>query len=71
VGVLRTYGSNGVYIERENGIRRIVPVSWTSLMPRVACRLADGQTIRIDPETALELARWVAPRLNPTVDGKC
>lgn len=63
VGVLHTHGDKAVYVERENGVRRIVPVSWTSLVPRVPARLCDGRAIRIGPESALELARWVAPRL--------
>jgi hypothetical protein len=28
------------------------------------CQLSDGRTIRIAPQTALELARWVAARLD-------
>jgi hypothetical protein len=51
--VLRWYGEHAVYIEREDGIRRIVPVAWTSLVPRVASRLADGRRVRINPE-----GRW-------------
>lgn len=64
VGVLHRYGDNAVYIEREDGVRRIVPVSWTSLVPRVVSRLADGRAVRIGPEVALELTRWIAPRLD-------
>ena len=66
VGVLSTWGNDGAYIERENGTRRIVPASWTSLVPRVDCRLADGRAVRLGPETALELVRWVAARMKPT-----
>ena len=64
--VLRSHGSSGVWIEHANGDRRLVPESWTSLVPRVPCQLSDGRTIRIGPETALGLARWVAARLDPT-----
>jgi hypothetical protein len=63
VEVLGNYGSSVVCIRRDNGERRLVPASWTSLLPRVPCQLPDGRTIRIEPETALELARWVAARL--------
>jgi hypothetical protein len=66
VGVLRRFGSNGVWIERASGERRVLPESWTSLVPRVPSRLAGGRAIRIAPETALELAQWVAARLDPT-----
>jgi hypothetical protein len=62
--VLRLHGDHAVYIEREDGIRRIVPVSWTSRVPRVASRLADGRGVRIRPEVALELTRWIAARLD-------
>jgi hypothetical protein len=63
VGVLHLHGDHAVYIEREDGIRRIVPVSWTSLVPRVASRLADGRRVHIDPKEALELTRWIGARL--------
>lgn len=62
--MLRSHGSIGIYIERANGERRLVPESWTSLVPRVPCQLSNGQTIRLGPETALELARWVSARLD-------
>lgn len=64
VEVLRTHGSDGVFVERANGEQRAVPESWTSLVPRVPCQLSDGQTIRLAPESALDLARWVAARLD-------
>jgi hypothetical protein len=64
VGVLHRHGDHAVYIEREDGVRRIVPVSWTSLVARVVSRLADGRAVRISPEVALELTRWMAPRLD-------
>ncbi len=69
VGVLRRFGSSGVWIERASGERRVLPESWTSLVPRVPSRLADGRTMRIDPETALELAGWVAARLDEAKKG--
>ena len=70
--VLRSHGSSGVWIERANGERRLVPESWTSLVPGVAYPLSDGRTIRIGPETALELARWVASRLDQAKEhGEC
>jgi len=62
VGVVHIHGDKAVCIERENGVRRIVPASWTSLVPRAPQRLSDGRVVRLDPESALELARWLAPR---------
>jgi hypothetical protein len=64
VEVLRSHGSSGVWIERANGERRLIPKSWTSLVPHVPCQLSNGQTIRLGPENALELATWVAARLD-------
>ena len=59
-------------VVRRGGVRRIVPVSWTSLVPRVVSRLADGRGVRIGPEVALELTRWIAPRLDRGEGaGKC
>ena len=72
VEVLRSHGSSGVWIERANGERRLVPESWTSLVPRVPCQLPEGRTIRIGPESALELARWVSARLDQAKEhGAC
>ena len=64
VAVLHGYGDRAVWVERDGGDRRIIPVSWTSLIPRASHRLADGGTIRICPQAALELSRWVSARLN-------
>ncbi|MGH2396103.1 MAG: hypothetical protein ACRDFW_03765, partial [bacterium] len=62
VAVLQSFGDRAVVVEREDGDRRIIPVFWTSLAPLVSCRLSDGRTIRISPQTAIELSRWVSTR---------
>jgi hypothetical protein len=64
VAVLQNSGDRAVVVERENGDRRIVPVSWTSLIPFVMCRLSDGGTIRISPQAAIDLSRWVSSKLD-------
>jgi hypothetical protein len=64
VVVLQNYGDRAVVVERENGDRRIIPVSWTSLVPVVSCRMSDGRQIRITPQAAIDLSHWVSIRLN-------
>ena len=64
VAVLQSFGDRAVVVERENGDRRIIPVSWTSLIPLVSSRLSDGRTIRISPQAAIDLSRWVSSRLD-------
>jgi len=64
VAVLQSFGDRAVLVERENRDRRIIPVSWTSLVPLVSSRLSDGRTIRISPQTAIDLSRWVSSRLD-------
>jgi hypothetical protein len=64
VAVLQNSGDRAVVVERENGDRRIVPVSWTSLIPFVVFRLSDGRTIRISPQAAIDLSRWVCSKLD-------
>jgi len=64
VVVWQSFGDRAVWVERENGDRRIVPVSWTSLIPFVSSRLSDGRTIRISPQAAIDLSRWVSSRLD-------
>ena len=66
VAVLQSFGDRAVSVEREDGDRRIIPVSWTSLVPLVSSRLSDGRTIRISPQAVIDLSRWVSSRL----DGK-
>ena len=70
VTVLQSYGDRAVVVERENGDRRIIPVSWTSLVPLVSCRVSDGRTIRITPQAAIELSRWVSIKLDSKHGGK-
>jgi hypothetical protein len=55
-------GSDAVWVEHDEGDLRIIPVSWTSLRPRVTLPGIDGREIRLALETALELAKWVAAR---------
>ena len=64
VAVLQSFGDRAVWVERENGDRRIIPLSWTSLFPFVSSRLSDGRTIRISPQAAIDLSRWVSSRLD-------
>jgi hypothetical protein len=61
---LQSFGDRAVLVERENGDRRIIPVSWTSLVPLVSNRLSDGRTIRISPQAAIDLSRWASRRLD-------
>ena len=66
VALLQSFGDRAVVVEREDGDRRIIPVYWTSLAPLASCRLSDGRTVRISPQAAVNLSRWVSGR----VDGK-
>ena len=66
VRIVRDCSVGTVWIERELekdgavGEVRIVPRTWTSLVPRAAPLLVDGKPVRLDPEAVLELARWIA-----------
>jgi hypothetical protein len=64
VTVLQSFGDRAVVVEHENGDRRIIPVSWTSLVPLVSIRFSDGRTIRISSQAAIDLSRWVSSRLD-------
>jgi len=66
VAVLQSFGNSAVWVEREDGDRRIIPIFWTSLVPAASSALCDGRTIRISPQAAIDLSRWVSSRL----DGK-
>ena len=62
VDVLGGYGDRAVWVERDDGDRRIIPISWTSLVPRATTRLEGVGAIRLCPQAALELSRWVSVR---------
>jgi hypothetical protein len=64
VAVLQCFGDRAVVVEREDGDRRIIPVFWTSLAPLISPQLSDGRTIRISPQSAIDLSRWVSSRLD-------
>jgi len=63
VVVLRGYGRDGLWVERENGELRIVPASWTALRPRPEVCVMRGREARLSTEGVRELARWVRARL--------
>jgi hypothetical protein len=55
-------GDDAVWVEREDGDLRIVPVSWTALVPRASLVDAHGDGARLSPEAAFELSKWVLAR---------
>ncbi len=65
VHVLRGYGRDAVWVERDDGELRIVPIAWTSLHPRAPWRRRDGREVRLAPAAAISLARWVSARRQP------
>jgi len=69
VAVLQGYGTEAVWVERDDGDRRVIPVTWTSLIPRVPCRLRDGRSVRLSTDAALELARWTSARRDSIEEG--
>jgi hypothetical protein len=69
VAVLHGFGPDAVWVERDDGDRRIIPATWTSLIPRAPCRLRDGRSMRLSPDAALELARWASARRDTLQEG--
>jgi hypothetical protein len=63
VTILRS-GSDAVWVEREFGEVRIIPISWTSLRKQLTSRHLADRGVRLAPDAALRLARWVAARRN-------
>ena len=66
VKVVRGFGPGAVWVELPDGTRRIVPIEWTDLRPRVdvaaivAC--AGVRPVRLAPGGLHALACWVAAR---------
>jgi hypothetical protein len=68
VAQMQNHGERAVVVEREHD-RRIIPVSWTSLIPLVTCQLSYGRPIRISPQAAIDLSHWVSSGLNRNSGG--
>lgn len=49
VHVLRHYGPDAVWVEREDGRCTILPVAWTSLQPRAKPLKQGGRLVRLSP----------------------
>jgi hypothetical protein len=56
-------------VERADRDRRIIPIAWTSLIPRVPLGVRDGRLVRLGSDAALELARWTAARRDTIEQG--
>ena len=62
MSVLRVYGRHTVWIAHDNGGVRVVPVSWTALVPRVDLIGPGDSKGRLSPRAALDLSRWIEAR---------
>ncbi len=56
--VLRRHGPDRLFVERENGETRLIPVSWTDLTPAVG-----GPDCRFELQALVVLARVVEDRV--------
>ena len=62
VEVLRRFGPDAVWIEFADGQVTIVPRTWTSLVPRAAPMSVNDRPVRLAPDAAIKLARWITAR---------
>ena len=62
LAVRSSYGPDAVWVETTDGKLRLLPLAWTSLVPRRESLEIDGQVVRLAPEALLDLAAWVAAR---------
>jgi hypothetical protein len=54
-----------VWIEFADGQVTIVPRTWTSLVPRAAPMSVNDRPVRLAPDAAMKLARWITARCAP------
>lgn len=66
VSVLRGHGQDAVWVEREDGDLRIIPASWTALVPRTKLVGSDGYSGHLSLDASLELSKWVLARRKNT-----
>jgi len=62
VHVIRPHGRTAVFVERDDGDKRLIPVAWTDLRPRPEPLQVRGRSVRLAPAAARELSAWVAER---------
>ena len=62
VDVVRGFGDDAVWIERQDGDLRIVPLSWTALQPRGSELMVGSRPVHLAPQGLGALARWVEAR---------
>jgi len=60
--MLRGYGPDAVWLEFADGQLTIVPRTWTSLVPCATPMSVRDQPVRLAPDAATKLAKWIAAR---------
>jgi hypothetical protein len=64
VEVVARYGRHALRVEQPDGRLRLLPVSWTDLVPRPAALTLRGRPVHLAPEALRELGAWVGARVN-------
>jgi len=64
VEVVERYGRHALRVEQPDGQLRLLPVTWTDLVPRQAALAVKGRPVRLAPEALRELGAWVAARVS-------
>lgn len=60
--MISVYGKIAVWAETVDETLRLLPLAWTSLVPRPAPLALDGGVVRLAPEALRALASWVGAR---------
>ena len=63
VAVVSRVGDESVLVEHADGFRRVIPLSWTELVPVIEAASVAGHEAKLTPRVAHVLALWVAARV--------
>lgn len=64
VEIVGRYGRHALRVEQSDGQLRLLPVTWTDLVPRPAALALRGRLVRLAPDALRELGAWVAVRIS-------
>jgi hypothetical protein len=64
VEIVACHGRHAVRVEQPDGQLRLLPITWTDLVPWPEAMAIRGRPVRLAPKAVGELTAWVAARIS-------
>ena len=62
--IVKKYSETALLVETADGVPRVMPLAWTSLVPRPDPLTIGGRAVRLSPEGLRTLAPWVVAKID-------